>query len=93
MQRSDAWALRLSGPSAVRVLHLGGDPASYGVRVEERTLVTQAPALSSGSDGAASDINNATRGVEVFGMYSVLVPEVQSAALLWDVDNAAPVYP
>jgi hypothetical protein len=71
---TEAWALRLFGSSGVQVLHIGGSSVEYGLRVEPRTTVTGL--------GANGEALSATSGVEVFGVYSVLVPEATSIARL-----------
>lgn len=71
---TEAWALKLYGPSGVRVLHIGGNPDEFGVRTEPMTTMTT-------TDGSG-EVRTATRGVEVFGVYSVLVPEPTSVARL-----------
>ena len=76
---TEAWALKLTGPTAVRVLHVGGKPGSFGVQLEP-TTVTQAAAAS--TDGQPAEVQSSTRGVEIFGNYSLCVPEPQSAARL-----------
>jgi hypothetical protein len=87
--KTDVWAIKLSGPSAVKVLHLGGESANFGVQVEPKTLVTQASSNSNADSRAPTDVNNVTRGVEVFGIYSLQIPEVQSVARLTNVPNGA----
>jgi hypothetical protein len=73
-----AWALKLRGPSAVRVLHIGGDSANYGLRVED---LGPMPQISAGV------LQEYTRGVKVFGIYSLLVPETRAIARLKDVPS------
>lgn len=70
--RTEAWAVTLRGPSAVRVLHVGGD--RFGVRVD--------PVTTFASRDARGEIQTATRGVEVYGVYSVLVPDPFAVARL-----------
>ena len=76
---TEAWALKLTGPTAVRVLHVGGRPDAFGVQLEPTTVTQAAPATC---DGQPSEVQNSTRGVEVFGNYSLCVPEPQSIARL-----------
>jgi hypothetical protein len=82
VSRTTAWALKLYGPSGIRVLHLGGDSTEFGVRNEPMTTMT-------GFD-AAGEAVSASRGVEVFGVYSVLVPEPMSIARLNGIPTADP---
>lgn len=64
------YALRIGGPSGVRMLHVGGESERFGVQVEP---VAQAP-------------GSVTEGYRVHGNYALYVPERQSAARLWGVD-------
>jgi hypothetical protein len=71
---TDAWALNLLGPTGVRMIHLGGESTSFGVRQEmTNTLATV---------DATGEAHTATRALEVFGVYSLQVPEPQSVARL-----------
>ncbi len=79
---SEAWALKIGGPSAVRVLHVGGDADEFGVRREPVTTMTTI-------DGTG-EASAATRGLEVFGVYSLLVPEPESIARLRGVPAGDP---
>lgn len=80
---TEAWALKLFGPSGVCVLHVGGDPADYGLREEPITTVT---ALD-----ATGEARNATSGVEIFGVYSLRVPEIGSIARLHSIPALDPI--
>ena len=80
---TDAWALKLFGPSGVRVLHVGGDPRSYGVRVDRAGPVMRL-------DSESGEANNASRGVEVSGVYSIVVPEPNSVARLHGIPAVDP---
>ena len=71
---TQAWALKLLGPTGVRILHLEGDSDNFGLRQETVTTMT-------GLDGSG-EAQSATRGVEVFGVYSVIVPEPNAIARL-----------
>lgn len=79
---TEAWALKIGGPSAVRILHVGGEPEEFGIRKEPATTM------------AAIDVNgeatSATRGIEVFGVYSLLVPEPESTARLRSIPAGDP---
>jgi hypothetical protein len=86
---TEAWALKLTGVSGIHVLHLGGEPSNFGLRMEERTTVVQTAAAGA----AASEAQNASRGIEVFGLYSLVVPEVQSVARLVGIPVDLPTYP
>lgn len=79
---TDAWAVKLHGPSGIRVYHLGGESASFGVRAERVTTMT--------SFDGAGEARTATRGLEVFGMYAVVVPEAASIARLSGVPARDP---
>lgn len=79
---TEAWALRLDGPSGVRILHLDGDSSEYGLREQPVTMVA-------GLD-TQGEAENATAGLEVFGVYSLHVPEVRSAARLRTVPAGDP---
>jgi len=84
--RTDAWALKLFGPTGVQVLHVGGKSRAFGVQLDA-TTVTQA--ASTDNDG---DVQSSTRGVEAFGNYSLVVPELSSVARLRDIPVDAPNY-
>ena len=71
---TEAWALKLYGPSGVRQRHIGGESDRYGIRTREITTMVN-------YDGAG-EAAIATRGSEVFGIYSLLVPERASIARL-----------
>jgi len=77
------YALCISGESAVRVLHIGGD--DFGIRVERRT--------SSIALNSLGEAETATNAVEVFGIYSLLVPDPKSVALLRGVPVSDPFTP
>lgn len=77
---TEAWALKLTGPSAVRVLHIEGD--SFGLREDPITTVT---GLDSQGEAAS-----ATRGVEVYGLYAVLVPDPLAIARLRGIPAGDP---
>jgi hypothetical protein len=76
---TDAWAVKLVGPKGVRVLHVGGEMDDFGLRHETITTVV-------GLDGAG-EAQSATRGVAVFGVYAVNVPEPNAIARL----NGVPI--
>jgi hypothetical protein len=82
---TDAWAIKLYGPTGIRVLHVGGNPAAYGVQVEE-TLIS-APK----SSGESRGIVTIQKGVEVFGIFSLVIPELQSAARLSGIPAKSPI--
>ncbi|HEY8086254.1 MAG TPA: hypothetical protein VIF09_00365 [Polyangiaceae bacterium] len=79
---TDAWAVKLYGPSGIRIYHLGGESSSYGVRAENITTM-------SSFDGSG-DARTATRGIEVFGVYALVVPEAASIARLHGVPTEDP---
>lgn len=79
---TDAWALKLYGPSGIRLVHLGGVEEDFGLRREERTTLA-------GLDGQG-EANSATRSVEVFGVYSLSVPDPFSIARLNGIPAADP---
>lgn len=79
---TEAWALKLYGPSGIRVLHAEGDPNNFGLRSEPITTVTQLD--------ATGEAENASRGVEVFGVYAVSVPEPNAIARLQGIPAADP---
>ena len=62
----DIWALKLTGPTGIRVLHGGGDAECFGIQVEPVPM-------------QASQSN---RGAFVGGYYALMVPEAQSLARL-----------
>jgi hypothetical protein len=72
-----AYALKISGPSAIRVLHIGGNP----VRVQ--------PEVSAFALDAQGEASGATVGSEVLAIVSLLVPP-RSAALLRGVPVTGP---
>lgn len=69
---TSVYALSLRGPTAVRVLHQGGESSDYGIVTEE----------------VPPQLATAVRAVTVRGQYSLLIPEVQSAARLKGVSIA-----
>ncbi len=77
---TEAWALCLTGPSAVRVLHVGGD--AFGLREDPVTTVADV--------GPAGEAVSATRGVDVYGIYSLLVPDPKSIARLRGIPAGDP---
>lgn len=77
-----AWALKLLGPTGIKILHKGGESTKFGVRTEPMTTMT-------GFD-AAGEAVSATRGVHVFGVYSLLVPEPNSIARLSGIPAGKP---
>lgn len=77
---TEAWALKLTGPSAVQILHVEGD--EFGLREEPAGPVT-------GLD-AQGEASSQTRGAQVFGVYSVLAPDPQSFARLRGVPAGDP---
>ena len=60
------WAVKLNGPTGVRVLHSGGDPSGFGIEVSD---IPAQPTV-------------ATAGKFVGGNYALLVPEDESIARL-----------
>ena len=70
---SSIYAMRLGGPTGVRVLHMGGETAQYGLSVEEVTPT-----------GTSSN-TNITR-FKVHGYFALFIPERQAAARLFAVD-------
>jgi hypothetical protein len=79
---TEAWALKLFGPTGIRVVHVGGESRTFGVRIEPTTTVTQA---APGTPPV--EVTSATRGAEVFAVYSLLVPEPQSLARLKEIPS------
>lgn len=77
-----AWALKLLGPTGIKILHKGGDSAKFGVRTEPVTTMT-------GFD-ASGEASSTTRGVHVFGVYSLNVPEPNSIARLNGIPSGKP---
>ncbi|WP_420322581.1 hypothetical protein [Flagellimonas sp.] len=77
---TEAWALKLFGPSGIRILHVGGD--YFGVRTDELTTMTQMD--------TAGEVISSSRGVDVYGIYSLLVPETQSIARLTQIPSQDP---
>ena len=69
----DIWALKLNGPTGVRVIHATGSPEGYGVEV------TPVPMQST----------PANRGAFVGGMYGLMVPEAHSIARLGGILGSA----
>ena len=66
------YALRLGGPTGVRVLHYGGTTADKGVQTETLAEQTQDLAI----------------GYRLTGYYTLFVPERQAVARLWNVGIA-----
>jgi len=69
---TEAWALKLSGASGVQILHVEGN--EFGLREDPVTTVA-------GLD-AQGEATSATRGVDIYGLYAVLVPDPASIARL-----------
>lgn len=67
---SSIYALRLGGPTGIRMMHVGGQSAQFGIQVED---------IASGTSVAAI-------GYKVHGYYALYVPERQAGARLWGVD-------
>ncbi len=63
------YALRLGGPTGVRVLHAGGDSSRYGVEVEDLAGVSAGTVV----------------GYRLHGNYALFVPERQACARLFGV--------
>ena len=72
---TEAWALKITGPSGIRILHVGGDSRNFGLRTERKTTVAQATTVP-------GDVSIASRGIEIYGVYSLHVPESTSFARL-----------
>jgi hypothetical protein len=68
--RSSAYPVKLTGPTAIRMLHVGGTGADFGIIVED------VPAQLTVTKSARS----------VRGAYSLLVPEVACVARLMSMD-------
>jgi hypothetical protein len=68
--RSSIYAMRLGGPTGVRMLHFGGDSANFGLQVEQ---------IAPQSSAAAT-------GYRIHGYYTLFIPERQSCARLWGID-------
>jgi hypothetical protein len=79
---TEAWAMKLVGPTGVRVLHVGGEMDDFGLRHETINTVV-------GLDGNG-EAQSATRGVEVFGIYAINVPEPNAIARLSGIPIADP---
>ncbi len=70
---TSAYAVKLTGPTGIRVLHQGGDPSDYG-------LV---------SDDVPVQLATAVEGATVRGYYALLLPELGSIARLYGIDITA----
>jgi hypothetical protein len=79
---TEVWALKLTGPSAIRILHSGGDSKNFGIRM------ASTPTQIEGADVVAQGAPS----IEVFGVYSLIVPEVQSVARLINVPLSVPTW-
>jgi hypothetical protein len=77
---TEAWALTLSGPTAVQLLHIEGD--AFGLREDPVTTVAGL--------NASGEANSTTRGVEVYGVYSLLVPDSRTIARLRQIPAGDP---
>lgn len=73
--RTEAWALKITGDSAVRLYHHGGD--AFGIST---TPVTTMATLD-----AANEAVGSTSGLSVHGTYGLLVPDPKSVARLRDI--------
>jgi hypothetical protein len=74
---SDVWALKLAGPSGVFVCHTGGQSRDFGVQVGPRRVIVD--------DTQGDKTVRLLDGVDVFGFYSLVVPEPQSIARIHSV--------
>ena len=63
---TSVYAVRLNGPTGLRVLHQGGSSSDFGIVTEE----------------VPAQLSNAKRAATVRGFYSLLIPEIQSVARL-----------
>lgn len=68
----EVWALKLTGPTGIRVLHAGGDPDQFGVLNEPVPM----------------QMNRSNLGAFVGGFYGLMVPEPQSLARLTGITEA-----
>lgn len=80
---TEAWAVKLTGPSAVQVWHVGGDSDDYGVRVQQAGSMAQFD--------TAGEATGSSEGSVAFGTYALLVPERESIARCHGIPSAAPV--
>jgi hypothetical protein len=71
------YAAKLTGPSSIAVLGVGGEPANFCVQTGEPTRVT-------GLD-STGEASTATIAVDVWGEFACHVPEDESIALLTGV--------
>ncbi|VVB88279.1 Uncharacterised protein [uncultured archaeon] len=69
---TEAWALKTTGPTGIRVYHSGGLSEEYGIVTETYSNITGL--------NAAGEAQKATRGVHLYGLYALGVPEEQSIA-------------
>jgi hypothetical protein len=83
---TEAWALKLFGPTGVRLLHVGGKPETFGIQIIESESIENTPHSSSNGVHARS----VARAVELFGVFSLVVPEHQSVARLGGIPVDAP---
>ncbi len=70
---TSAYALKLHGPTGLRILHQGGDPADYGIVI----------------DDVPTQLSVSARASTVRGYYSVLLPELGSIARMTGIDITA----
>jgi hypothetical protein len=79
---TDAWALKLFGPSGCYFGHKGGDSFEFGLRREFLPSVSRLD--------ASGEVIGSSRAVDVFVVGSLMVPEPNSIARLYGVPIEAP---
>ncbi len=78
---TEAWAVKVTGDSAVRLVHVGGASENYALQRRSTTVSW------SGPNGEVQGTSPAT---EVYAIVSALVPEEQAVALLDGIPTADP---
>lgn len=66
------WAIKLSGPTGVKLCHIGGESSDFGIRVEDLDRFTS---------------NKAHRAKFVGGYFTLLVPEKESIARMYGIST------
>ncbi|WP_315830715.1 hypothetical protein [Bradyrhizobium prioriisuperbiae] len=78
---TEAWAIKITGDSAVRFVHVGGDSDNYGLQRRSTTVSWR---------DASGEVEGSSPATEVYAIVSVLVPEEQAVAVLQKIPTADP---
>ena len=77
---TDAWALKLTGPSSIEVLCIGGD--TFGLREDPHTTLANI--------ATTGEVDSSSRGIEIYGVYALSVKDPMSIARLRGIPAGLP---